>query len=43
MKIARGLACLGLFSTLLLASANAEAQNAGFALNRFEPSERGSH
>ena len=43
MKIARGLACLGLFSTLLLASANAEAQNAGFAVNRFEPSERGSH
>src|SRR5688572_14443726 len=28
---------------LLAATSNADAQNAGFAVNRFEPSERGSH
>lgn len=43
MKIARALACLGLSSAAILSSTNAGAQNAGFAVNRFEPSERGSH
>jgi OmpA-OmpF porin, OOP family len=43
MKIARALASLGVVFALLLSAPRAEAQNEGFAVNRFEPSERGSH